>query len=103
MTTPVEQFDDAATVRRRSDVFAADSDGEMVVLDSERGDFLHLNKTAGRIFALLDGPKPVVALRDRLIEHFDVDAETCREDLKLFLAQLAERGLVEIVPAEAGS
>ena len=100
MMQPGEQFDDSAVVRRRSDVFAADTDGEMVVLDSERGDFLHLNQTAAGIFALLEGPLTVAALRDRLIEKFDVDAATCGADLRLFLAQLMDRGLVEFCPVE---
>lgn len=98
MTTPAEQFDDGTVVRRQSNVFAADADGEMVVLDVARGDFLHLNKTAGCIFELLDAPLTVAALRDRLIARFEVDAATCGADLRVFLGQLVGIGLVEIVP-----
>lgn len=98
MAPTTAPWDDDMIVRRHSDVFAADGDGDIVVLDTEHGAFLHLNRTASCIFALLDAPLSVAALRDRLVASFEVDPETCRADLGSFLADLVARGLVEVGP-----
>lgn len=91
--TPIE---DHMIIRLRRDMIAAESDGEMIVLDAERGDFLQLNKTAGRIWALLEEPLTFGALCVRLADQFAVDAADCREDVRAFIGQLSQRGLVVI-------
>jgi hypothetical protein len=87
---------DHMIVRLRRDVIAAESDGDMVVLDADRGDFVQLNKTAARIWALLEVPLTFGELCARLADQFAVDATACREDVRGFVGVLAERGLVEI-------
>jgi hypothetical protein len=89
-------IEDSAVIRLRRDMIAAESDGEMIVLDAERGDFLQLNKTAARIWALLEEPLSFGDLCARLAEQFAVDAADCREDVLAFVGDLSRRGLVEI-------
>ncbi|HSI19024.1 MAG TPA: PqqD family protein [Sphingomonas sp.] len=91
--TPIE---DHMIIRLRRDMIAAESDDEMIVLDAERGDFLQLNKTAGRIWALLEEPLTFGVLCARLADQFAVDAADCREDVCAFIGELSQRGLVEI-------
>ena len=89
-------IEDSAVIRLRRDMIAAESDGEMIVLDAERGDFLQLNKTAARIWALLEEPLSLGDLCARLADQFAVDAAACREDVLAFVGDLSRRGLVEI-------
>jgi hypothetical protein len=89
-------IEDSAVIRLRRDMIAAESDGEMIVLDAERGDFLQLNKTAARIWALLEEPLPFGDLCARLADQFTVDAAACRADVLAFVGDLSRRGLVEI-------
>lgn len=89
-------IEDSAVIRLRRDMIAAESDGEMIVLDAERGDFLQLNKTAARIWALLEEPLTFGDLCARLADQFAVDAAACREDVLAFVGDLSRRGLIEI-------
>jgi PqqD family protein of HPr-rel-A system len=92
----MEAIEDSAVIRLRRDMIAAESDGEMIVLDAERGDFLQLNKTAARIWALLGEPLTFGALCARLADQFAVDPAACRDDVRAFIDELSQRGLVEI-------
>ncbi|MFA5962627.1 MAG: HPr-rel-A system PqqD family peptide chaperone [Sphingomonas sp.] len=87
---------DDSVLHRRKDLIAAESDGEMVVLDAERGDFLQLNSSAARIWALLEEPLTLAALCARLAEQFATGADECRGDVLAFLDLLRERGMIEI-------
>ena len=89
-------IEDSAVIRLRRDMIAAESDGEIIVLDAERGDFLQLNKTAARIWALLEEPLTFGDLCARLADQFAVDAAACREDVLAFVGDLSRRGLIEI-------
>ncbi|MES2044144.1 MAG: HPr-rel-A system PqqD family peptide chaperone [Pseudomonadota bacterium] len=89
-------IEDTALISLRRDMIAAASDDEMIVLDAERGDFLQLNKTAARIWALLEEPLTFGTLCARLAEQFAVDPSACREEVRAFVGELSRRGLVEI-------
>jgi PqqD family protein of HPr-rel-A system len=87
---------DESILHRRIDMIAAESDGEMVVLDAERGDFLQLNSSAARIWSLLEQPQTLAALCATLAEHFATDAAECRDEVIAFIAVLRDRGMIEI-------
>lgn len=93
---------DDTILRRRKDLIAAESDGEIVVLDAERGDFLQLNSSAARIWALLEEPLTLAALCGRLTEQFATQASECRGDVIAFVGLLRERGMVEVTAPDAG-
>jgi hypothetical protein len=88
---------DDALIRQRPGVIAAGSVEGMVVLDPEQGEFLELSATAGRIWSLLEEPITIPLLCQRIIALFDIDLDSCRGDVAAFVAQLADRGLIEIV------
>ncbi|MDB5712201.1 MAG: hypothetical protein JWL96_4271 [Sphingomonas bacterium] len=86
-----------ALIRHRPGLIAAESGGEMVVLDPDRGEFIELSTSAARIWSLLDNAITVSALCQRMSEQFEIDPSACRIDVETFVAALAERGLIEIV------
>lgn len=80
---------------RAEDLVYQESDGETVLLDLRTSTYMVVNPTGTVVFpALRDG-----ATRDQLLEvvldAFDVGAEQAGADLDAFLADLAERGLLE--------
>ena len=80
---------------RAEDLVYQESDGETVLLDLQSSTYMVVNPTGTVVFpALVDG-----ATRDQLLEvvldAFDVGAERAGADLDAFLADLAERGLLE--------
>lgn len=82
-------------VQRRGGLIEAEVDGELVALHEGNGTCYGFNGTATRIWAMLAEPQPLSALRARLAEEFDVDAETCARDVDALLDELEADGLVE--------
>jgi len=70
-----------------------DEDGGLVVL-SARSEVKVLNPVAIRVFALLDGEHTVQAITDRIVEEFEVDASEAARDVRDFLAELAQHGML---------
>jgi hypothetical protein len=87
-------------IRRRAGIFEAEIDAEIVGLDLEQGTCFGFNSTATRVWQLLEEPKTRRQLRDVLISEFDVDAQTCEEQLDALIGELEGMGLVESVPGE---
>jgi Coenzyme PQQ synthesis protein D (PqqD) len=83
-------------VRLRTDrLHWLESEGEIIALDEEALVYLNANSTAAVLWPLLArGTKPE-ALLARLLEEYDVDEATARQDLDRFLAELDARGLLE--------
>ena len=85
-------------VRRNEDVIFAPVGEEGVTLNVDTGKYHYLSDVGTRIWALLETPISVAALGAELVEEFEVDADTSRTAVVEFLAKLADRGLVHVVP-----
>ncbi len=70
--------------------------GEAVILNLESGIYYGLNDVGARIWDLLSEPRDVVALRDALIEEYEVDAGTLQRDLIAILTSLVDSGLIQV-------
>ena len=86
----------AALVRRAPDQIACDMGGEVVILDLKSGTYYGLDVVAARIWALIEQPLSIVAIRQAITAEYDVDAATCERDVMTFLNQMRDAGLVEI-------
>jgi hypothetical protein len=51
-----------------------------------------LNEVAGFVWDRLDGARPVDALVREVVEEFEVDEQTAREDIEVLLAKLSKIG-----------
>lgn len=96
-------MDQHSIVVRSAELIETEIDGEMVALDVERGTCLGFNSTAWRIWALIEEPRTLSAIVDRLAEEFDVDAAECARDVEALLADLREQGLVRLTPPAASA
>jgi hypothetical protein len=56
-----------------------------------------LNEVGARIWELIDGERPLHALRDALIEEFEVSDTEAKEDLTMLIEQLKEIGAIQEV------
>ena len=82
---------------RVSDIVAADMDGERVMMNLATGEYVGLEGIGGTIWDLLETPRSLSEIEAQVLEEFMVDAETCRADIKEFLSDLTQKGLVRIV------
>jgi hypothetical protein len=67
---------------------------EVVILDLASSSYLGLDEVGAAVWGLLAEPRTVVELEEALVDSYDVAPERLREDLRAFLEQLVERGLV---------
>jgi hypothetical protein len=93
--------DDDLMVRRSGELLEAEVDGELVGLNVVTGTCYGFNGTATAVWRRLEQPMSVAALRDSLLEEFDVAPEVCDEQLRELLDQLEKDGLVELKRAAA--
>jgi PqqD family protein of HPr-rel-A system len=75
--------------------------GEAAIFDCRKGLYYGLNRTGARIWSWLQQPITVQALRERLLENYDVEPERLERDLQDWLEKLAAKNL--IVASEAGN
>jgi hypothetical protein len=76
-------------------------DDEAVILSLKKGVYFSLNPCGNRIWSLIQKPVKVGKIRDTLLEEFDIDKETCEEDLLSLLRDLNQEGLIVVEDSPA--
>src|SRR5512139_2248742 len=82
------------TVVRADDLLATDLDGETILMSIEQGAYYGMEKTARRIWELVEKPIKVADLCRQLAEEYQVDPVTCERDILAFLEELCSENLV---------
>jgi len=86
----------STVLRRVDDVrFRAVGD-ETVVIRQEAAEALVLNEVAGRLLDLIDGKRTIADLVDRLLEEYEVAPGDVVGDVKEYLEELVETGIVTL-------
>jgi hypothetical protein len=78
------------------ELVSANLDGEVVILGFKSGSYYGLDQVGAFVWELLQQSRKVSELRDAILSEYDVDREPCEQDLFHLLAELADKGLVEI-------
>ena len=81
--------------RRNPDTAYRDvaEEGGLVVLPG-RSEVKVLNPVGSRVFSLLDGEHTLARIIEVVTEEFDVDAARASEDVRSFIAELGEAGML---------
>jgi hypothetical protein len=75
-------------------------EGETLLLNLESGQYHGLNETGGRMLELMkDAGGTIREAIVKLAEEYEVDVAEIEADMTAFCRDLADRGLVELVPA----
>jgi hypothetical protein len=86
-----------STIQRNEERFLANSLGdEMVMMDMESGDYLGINSVGVDIWNLLEKPATVNQLLEQMLALYDIDAETCQQEVIKFLTQMQQQQMVTI-------
>lgn len=75
-------------------ILAADMDGETVMMDAATGKYYNLSEVGGRIWTLTENPLTWEELVQALTDEYDVDRAQCEEDIKPFMEQMIQNGLI---------
>jgi hypothetical protein len=85
----------STVVVRSGAPLTAKIDDEVVMLDTRQSSYFGLDTTGTAIWELLDEPRRVSEVCELLMARFEVDADTCLQDVLPFLGELVGAGLVE--------
>ncbi|WP_337846584.1 PqqD family protein [Sphingomonas sp.] len=77
---------------------AADCSGKMLLLHTGTWQYFEFDAVGERILTLLETPLTFEQLVTDLIAQFDVDAERCAQETRLFLDGMIAEGLVAAEP-----
>ena len=68
---------------------------EGVLVDSDKGNIIHLNETGAEIWKILNESRSVSEIVTHVRDTFNVDAETAERDTLEFLEDLVKNGVAE--------
>lgn len=78
------------------DVVSRDLDGEAVLLNLASGAYFGLDRVGTRIWQLLRDHGRLSAVRDAIVDEYDVPPDAATGDLLRFVGELAGEGLVAV-------
>jgi len=88
-------FDKTRVVAAKDQV-SCDMAGEAAILNLTRGVYYGLNPIGARIWNLIQELKTLGVIDETILRAYEVNTERCEADVRAWLSQLAEQGLVEI-------
>lgn len=89
-------IDNDCTVKKTENFVETVVDDELVLLHIVNGQFYSLKDTGRTAWNLLDEHPRFGELVDAMRQTYDVDEETCRNELQKLIGDLAKRTLVEV-------
>ncbi len=87
-------------VHQVEEIVASDIDDEKVMMSVEKGRYYSLDRVGSRVWDLIQEPVMVSDLIDTLLGRYDVDRETCEEDVLEFLEELHDEGILQVRDTE---
>jgi hypothetical protein len=86
----------ATRVVASNEQVSCDLADEAAILNLKNSVYYGLDPVGARIWSLVQEPILVSAVRDAIVQEYDVDAGRCERDVIQLLQSLAAEGLVEI-------
>jgi hypothetical protein len=83
-------------ISRRETIVAADVADDAILLDIDSGYFFQLNKSAARIWNLLETPKTFASLCADLQQAFQAGDSSISADAREFVFDLQQRGIIDL-------
>lgn len=81
-------------VSRRNDIDTTDLNGEIVMMDLEKGRYFSLNGVGSRIWEIIEEPIGINKIVDSLLEEYDVSRNECEENVLEFLGKLDDANII---------
>ena len=83
-------------ISKSTQILSSTIDDEVVMMSSEKGMYYNLIPIGSRIWELLETPQTIESLCTQLMDEYDVDEATCKQETEEFIQSLSERGLIEM-------
>ena len=94
-------WDTTSVIEVASDQTSSAVGEEVVVLNLKRGVYFGLDRVGARVWELVQQPRTFGELVNTVVDEFEVSASACESDLRSFLLEMAEAGLVTVADGES--
>jgi len=93
----IHKISDLSVISVTKEAVHCDVEDEVVILGLKDGVYYGLNPVGAFIWnIIIQEPKTVAKIRDAVLEEYDVSEEVCEKDLVELIAELSDKGLVEV-------
>ena len=69
---------------------------ELMMMSADRGTYVSLSESGGRIWELLEQEHTVEKICERLADEYDVSASEVEQEVRLFIEQLAQERVLHV-------
>lgn len=90
----IASIDAVSQLSRVPDALASEIDGEIVMMSLQTGQYYSLSGTAAKVWQLLETPRTLAELSERVAEEYGVPVAQCAEDIHEFSRDLLKAGLI---------
>jgi len=95
MTTTT--FSSTTLLQRNPDMVAANLDGDLVMMNEKLGRYYGISGVGARAWELLETPASIDDLVNSICQEYEIDSETCYQDITQFAQDLMKVSLIEPV------
>lgn len=82
---------------KKAGLDASDMDGEVVMMDIDKGKYYCFNSVGSRVWEIIENPTSVKGIIDILLKEFNVDEKTCEEEVLRFLGMMNNEELFTVL------
>lgn len=82
-------------LKRKQALTGAEIENDLVLMDIEQNKFFGMNEVGRTIWKLLETPITENQLVEKLLTHYDIEPDACRQDVTQFLDHLQKSGLLD--------
>lgn len=83
-------------ISRNPEIDATDLDGEVVMMNMEKGQYFMMNEVGSRIWEIIEEPMKISELIDTLLGEFEVERDECENTVMEFLNDLSYGDLIKV-------
>ena len=84
-------------LQRNPDMVAANLDGDLVMMNEKLGRYYGISGVVPRAWELLETPASIDDLVSAICKEYEIDADTCQQDIIRFAQDLMKVDLIEPV------
>lgn len=89
-------IEENTVISKSTDLLEAPMDDSLALMSIESGKYFGLNSVGRAIWELLEESTPFNELITDLLNRFDIDENSCKEQCKNFLKELKQRNMIEL-------
>ena len=83
-------------ITKHKNISDTEIDGDKVMMDLEKGKYFMLNAVASEIWSMINQPRSIKEIIQKLLEQYEVNYDTCEKQVIDFVEYLASSDLIDV-------